>query len=137
MPQMFHLVIAMDGGRKRTKFGKQAEQKICCTANEGSSAGIIKRQHALVLRTARPTFNKITRLYQTGRTKRNSESRPSRKFAVTSEKHSERRQQRGYYIVRDNTRWCFERHGLHPTKSQDFIKPEDDRPRSSVEKAGS
>jgi hypothetical protein len=27
---------------------------------------------------------------------RNPESRPSRKFAVTSEKHSERKQQRGY-----------------------------------------
>jgi len=58
--------------KNQTKFGKQAEQKNCCdfrkTQRTKAAARVLccKRQHALVLRTARPASNKITRLYQTG-----------------------------------------------------------------------
>jgi hypothetical protein len=73
MPQMFHRVVAMDGGRRRTKSGKQAEQKICRVTSEKHSERrqqrgyYIVRDNTLVLRTARPAFKQITRLYQTGR----------------------------------------------------------------------
>jgi len=55
-----------------TKFGKQAEQKICCDFGKHSERRqqrrcYCKKQHALLLRTARPTFKQFTRLYQTGR----------------------------------------------------------------------
>jgi len=73
MPQMFHRLIAQwTVVEEFTKFGKQAEQKICCdfrkTQRTKTAARVfIVRDNTLVLRTARPAFEQITRLYQTGR----------------------------------------------------------------------